>query len=45
MLVTSLQARWPILGILLGVPRVPTYQAPADTYTPGVHSGSDLYDH
>ncbi|WP_424533617.1 hypothetical protein ACOZ38_25110 [Sphaerisporangium viridialbum] len=41
-LVTSLQTRWPIVGILLGVPRVPTYQAPADTYHPGVHSGSDL---
>ncbi|MGW4639536.1 hypothetical protein ACWEN6_13460 [Sphaerisporangium sp. NPDC004334] len=44
-LVTSLQARWPILGILLGVPRSPIYDRdlpPVQKYHPGVHTGSDM---
>lgn len=44
-LVTSLQAKWPILGILLGVPRSPVYDKdlpPVVRWHPGVHAGDDL---
>ncbi len=29
-LVRKLEARWPALGVLLGIPRQPTYTGPAD---------------
>ncbi|MBF8191645.1 hypothetical protein ITP53_39325 [Nonomuraea sp. K274] len=37
--VSTLQRRWPIVGVLLGSTRVPTY---AESSHPGVHSDRDL---
>lgn len=37
--VSTLQRRWPIVGVLLGSTKSPTY---VESSHPGVHSGNDL---
>ncbi|WP_217370130.1 hypothetical protein [Nonomuraea antri] len=39
--VSTLQRRWPIVGVLLGSTRRPTYSADQG-YHPGQHTGRDL---
>lgn len=39
-IVVMLQRRWPIVGVLLGSTRVPTYAA-SRSYHPGAHAGRD----
>ncbi|MFJ2029414.1 hypothetical protein [Streptosporangium sp. NPDC087985] len=39
--VSTLQRKWPLIGILLGSTRMPTYQEGAH---PGAHAGRDLHN-
>ena len=39
-LVSTLQRRWPIVGVLLGSTKSPTY---VESSHPGAHSGRDLH--
>ncbi|TDE40484.1 hypothetical protein E1295_31795 [Nonomuraea mesophila] len=42
-IVSTLQRRWPVVGVLLGSTKSPTYTTQPERYHPGTHAGNDLY--
>ena len=41
-IVSTVQRRWPIVGVLLGSTKLPQYTTQPERYHPGTHAGNDL---